>query len=44
VKQEGQDVLGVMESPYRGRVYLGKRRRVKLEFSSFFFDPSESQG
>jgi hypothetical protein len=37
VKQEDQDVQGAMESPHRGRGYLGKRRRVEGRVSKFFF-------
>jgi hypothetical protein len=37
VKQEDQDVQGAMESPHRGRSYLGKRRRVEVRVSKFFF-------
>jgi hypothetical protein len=36
-KQEDQDVQGAMESPYRGRNYLGKRRRVKSRVFKFLF-------
>jgi hypothetical protein len=32
-EQEDQDVQGAMESPYRGRSYLGKRRRVGCRIS-----------
>jgi hypothetical protein len=37
VKQEGQDVQGAMESPHRGRGYMGKRRRVDGRVSKFLF-------
>jgi hypothetical protein len=30
-------VQGAIESPYRGRSYLGKRRRVKGRISKFHF-------
>jgi hypothetical protein len=36
-KQEDQDVQGAMELPYRGRGYLGKRRRVEGRVSKFLF-------
>jgi hypothetical protein len=36
-KQEDQDVQGAMESPHRGRSYLGKRRRIEGEVSKFLF-------
>jgi hypothetical protein len=35
--QKDQDVQGVIESPHRGRSYLGKRRRIKGEVSKFLF-------
>jgi hypothetical protein len=37
VKQEDQDVQGALESPYRGRCYLGKGRRVEDIVSKFLF-------
>jgi hypothetical protein len=37
VKQEGQDVQGAVESPYRGGSYLGKGRRVKGRVLNFLF-------
>jgi hypothetical protein len=37
MKQEDQDVQGVVESPYRGSSYLGKGRRVEGRFSKFLF-------
>jgi hypothetical protein len=37
VKQEDQDVQGAMESPHRGRSYLGERRRVEGRVSKFLF-------
>jgi hypothetical protein len=36
-KQEDQDVQSAMESSYRGRSYMGKRRRVKGRISKFLF-------
>jgi hypothetical protein len=36
-KQEDQDVQGVMESPHRGRSYMGKRRRIEGGVSKFLF-------
>jgi hypothetical protein len=36
-KQEDQDVQGAMESPHRGRSYLGKRRRIEGGVSKFLF-------
>jgi hypothetical protein len=37
VKQEGQDVQGAMKSPYQGRGYPRKRRRVEGRVSNFLF-------
>jgi hypothetical protein len=37
VKQEDQDVQGAVESPYRGRSYLGRGRRVESRVSKFLF-------
>jgi hypothetical protein len=37
VKQEDQDVQGVVESPYRGRSYLGNGRRDEGRVSKFLF-------
>jgi hypothetical protein len=34
-KQEDQDVQDAMESPYQGRSYLGKGRRVEGRVSKF---------
>jgi hypothetical protein len=36
-KQEDQDVQGAMESPHRGRSYLGKRRRIESGVFKFLF-------
>jgi hypothetical protein len=36
-KQEDQDVQGAMESPHRGRSYLGKRRRIESRVFKFLF-------
>jgi hypothetical protein len=36
-KQEDQDVQGAMESPHRGRSYLGKRRRIECGVFKFLF-------
>jgi hypothetical protein len=36
-EQEDQDVQGAMESPHRGRSYMGKRRRVEGRVSKFIF-------
>jgi hypothetical protein len=36
-KQEDQDVQGAMESPHRGRSYLGKRRRIEGGVFKFLF-------
>jgi hypothetical protein len=37
VKQEDQDMQGAVESPYRGRSYMGKGRRVEGRVSMFPF-------
>jgi hypothetical protein len=37
LKQEDQDVQGAMESPHRGRSYMGKRRRNKGGIFKFLF-------
>jgi hypothetical protein len=37
MKQEDQDAQGAVESPYRGRSYLGKGRRVEDRVSKFLF-------
>jgi hypothetical protein len=37
MKQEDQDVQGAMESPRRGRGYMGKGRRVEGRVSKFLF-------
>jgi hypothetical protein len=34
---EDQDVQGAMESPYRGRSYMGKGGRVEGRVSKFLF-------
>jgi hypothetical protein len=36
-KQEDQDVQGAMEPPYRGRSYMGERKRVEDRVSKFLF-------
>jgi hypothetical protein len=36
-KQEDQDVQGAIESPHRGRSYLGKGRRIEGGVSKFLF-------
>jgi hypothetical protein len=36
-KQENQDVHGAMESPHRGRSYLGDSRRVECRVYKFLF-------
>jgi hypothetical protein len=41
-KQEDQDVQSAIESSYRGRSYMEKRRRVEGRISMFFSDPSGS--
>jgi hypothetical protein len=43
-KQEDQDVQGVVESPYQGRSYLGKGRRVDGRVSKVLFQSIESWG
>jgi hypothetical protein len=37
LEQEDQDVQGAMESSYRGRSYLGEKRRVEGQVSKFLF-------
>jgi hypothetical protein len=37
-------VQGAMESLHRERSYMKREEELKAEFSSFFFDPSKSQG
>jgi hypothetical protein len=37
VKQEDQDAQGAVGTPYRGRSYLGKGRRVEGRVSKFLF-------
>jgi hypothetical protein len=44
MKQEDQDVKGAMESPHRGRGYLGKRRRVEGRVSKFLFQSIRISG
>jgi hypothetical protein len=36
-EQEDQDVQDAMESPHRGRSYMGKRRRIEYGVSKFLF-------
>jgi hypothetical protein len=44
VKQEDQDVQGAMESPHRGRSYLGKIRRGEGGVSMFLFRSDRTLG
>jgi hypothetical protein len=44
MKQEDQDVQGAMESPYRVRSHLGKRRRVDDRVFKFLFRSTRISG
>jgi hypothetical protein len=37
LKQEYQDVQGAVEPSYRGKCYLGERRRIQSRISEFLF-------
>jgi hypothetical protein len=43
-KQEDQDMQGVMESPHRGRGYMGKRARVEGIVFKFLFRSVRNSG
>jgi hypothetical protein len=43
-EQEDQDVRGAMEPSYRGRSYLGERRRIEDNISMFLFRSIQISG